>query len=277
MTTGAPSNARGRRPLSTRLRRATGPAASPGRPREQSDTAPILDHLSELRTRAIIVAGWLFAAFVGCYWQRDWVFGALDRPLDDRWPVQTLGVTEPFFTSLSVAAQSALVLTTPVIAWNAWRFVRPAIEPGSRRTIRALLVAAPLLFTAGVAFAYFLLLGPAVTFLLGIAPGSIEVVVRANDYYHFVTTTMLAVGAAFCFPLVLLGLARVGIVTSERLRTGRRVAYVLMVILAALLPTADPVSLAIEIVPLVALYELSIVGVRVQERAVARRERATVA
>lgn len=272
MTVGVPPTPRGHGRLSARLR-ARSAASTPSRPRERADTAPVLDHLSELRTRALVVGGWLLVAFAACYWQRDAIFGALDRPLDDRWPLQTLGVTEPFFTSLSVAAQSALVLTTPVIAWNAWRFVRPAIDPPARRTIRVLLAAAPLLFTAGVAFAYFLLLGPAVTFLLGIAPESIDVVVRASDYYHFVTTTMLAVGAAFCFPLVLLGLSRVGIITAERLRSGRRVAYVLMVVLAALLPTADPVSLAIEIVPLLALYELSILGVRMQERAVDRRAR----
>ena len=239
--------------------------------------APLVDHIVELRTRVFIVMGWLLAAFALCYWRRDELFEILDRPLDDRWPLQTLGVTEPFFTSLSVAAQAALVLTTPVIAWNVWRFVRPAVAPDARRTIRTLLVAAPALFTAGVAFAYFLILGPAVQFLLGIGPDSIEVVVRANDYYHFVTTTLLAVGAAFCFPLVLLGLARVGILTSDRLRSSRRIAYALMVVLAALLPTADPVSLAIEILPLVALYELSIVGVRVQERIVARAAAAAAA
>lgn len=241
------------------------------RPREREDTAALVDHLSELRTRLLWSAGWLLVAFAACYSQRDLLFRLLDRPLDDRWPLQTLGVTEPFFTSLAVSAQAAFVLVTPVIAWHAWRFVRPAIDPGARRTVRTLLVVAPLLFTSGVAFAYLLVLGPAVRFLLGVGPESIEVVVRASDYYHFVTTTLLAIGAAFCFPLVLLGLARIGVLGVERLRSGRRVAYALMVVVAALLPTADPVSLAIEIVPLVALYELSIVAVLVQERMVARR------
>ncbi|MCW2920840.1 MAG: Sec-independent protein translocase, TatC subunit [Thermoleophilia bacterium] len=273
MTVGAPPSPPGRRSSAralARLRRSSAPDRGSARPRERADVATVVEHLSELRTRVFIVMGWLVAAFAACYWRRDELFSILDRPLDDRWPLQTLGVTEPFFTSLSVAAQAALVLTTPVIAWNAWRFVRPAVAPEARRTIRALLIAAPLLFTAGVAFAYFLILAPAVQFLLGIGPDSIDVVVRANDYYHFVTTTLLAVGAAFCFPLVLLGLARVGILTADRLRSSRRIAYVLMVVLAALLPTADPVSLAIEILPLVALYELSILGVRMQERIVER-------
>lgn len=226
----------------------------------------LVDHLDELRARVLWCGAWLLVAFAGCYWQRDRLFELLDRPLDDRWPLQTLGVTEPFFTSLAVAAQAAFVLVTPIVAWHAWRFVRPAIDPSARRTVRALLVVAPALFTSGVAFAYLLVLGPAVRFLLGVGPESIDVVVRASDYYHFVTTTLLAIGAAFCFPLVLLGLARIGVVDVDRLRSSRRVAYALMVIVAALLPTADPVSLAIEIVPLLALYELSIVAVRVQDR-----------
>lgn len=244
------------------------------RPREREDLATVVDHLGELRMRIVWCGAWLVSAFALCYWRRDELFAVLDRPVHGRWPIQTLGVTEPFFTTLSIAAQAALVLTMPVIAWQAWRFVRPAIEPDARRTIAVLLTAAPILFVGGVTFGYAFVLGPAVTFLLGIGPDDIEVVVRARDYYSFVTTTLLAMGAAFCFPLALLGLARVGILTSALMRSSRRVAWVLMVVLAALLPTGDPVSLAIEILPLLALYELSVLAIRLQERGVARRRAA---
>lgn len=253
------------RPRGARRRLLRRPVAS-NRLRQPQDEAPLVSHLSELRTRVCIVLGWLVVAFAGCYWQKALLFEVLERPLDDRFPLQTLGVTEPFFTSLSVAAQAAFVLTTPVIAWNAWRFVRPAIDPEARRTIAALLVAAPVLFTSGVVFAYFLVLGPAIRFLLGIGADSFDVVVRASDYFSFVTMTLLSIGAAFCFPLVLLGLARIGVLGSQRLRSSRRVAYALMVIVAALLPTGDPVSLTLEILPLLGLYELSILAVRLQER-----------
>lgn len=266
MSQAAPPTPR-RRPSLPRPRRTASPEV-PSRPRERDDTVALVDHLAELRTRLVWCGAWLVAAFAACYWQRDRLFELLDRPLDDRWPLQTLGVTEPFFTSLAVAAQAAFVLVTPILAWHAWRFVRPAIDQRARRTVRTLLIVAPVLFTSGVAFAYLLVLGPAVRFLLGVGPESVEVVVRASDYYHFVTTTLLAIGAAFCFPLVLLGLARIGVLGVDRLRSGRRVAYAAMVIVAAMLPTADPVSLAIEIVPLLALYELSIIAVRVQDRLV---------
>lgn len=239
--------------------------------------APLVDHLVELRRRVLVVGATFLVAFAVCYWQIDRLFDWLSAPLDDRWPVQTLGVTEPFFTSLSVAAQASFVVVTPVLAWQVWRFVRPAVNPDARRTIGALLLVAPMLFTSGVAFCYFLVLGPAVRVLLGLGPSDLEVVVRASDYYSFVTMTLLAVGAAFCFPLVLLGLARIGLITAERLRSHRKFALVGLVVLAALLPTVDPVSLAIEVVPLIALYELSIVAVRVQERRLAKRDAALAA
>lgn len=241
------------------------------RPRSRDDQVALVDHLGELRARVIWCASWMFMAFVLCYWQRAMLFGVLDRPLDDRWPLQTLGVTEPFFTTLSVAAQAAFVLVLPVIMWHAWRFVKPALDPNARTLVRTLMTIAPALFCAGVAFAYWLLLTPALHFLLGIAPESFDVVVRANEYYQFVTTTLLAVGLAFCFPLVLVGLARVGILNVERMRSSRRVAYALMVVLAALLPTADPVSLAIEIMPLLLLYEMSVLAVALQERRLSRQ------
>ncbi len=246
-------------------------ARARGRVRDRHEQVALVDHLGELRSRLLQCAGALVVAFGVAYWQRDRLFAILDRPLGDRWPLQTFGVTEPFFTTVAVAAQAALVVVLPVIAWHAWRFVRPAIAPDARRTIRALLIVAPLLFAGGVVFGYFVVLSAAVRFLLGIAPGSITVVVRASDYYQFVTTTLLAIGAIFCFPLALLGLARVSVLDVARMRGSRRIAYALMVILAALLPTADPVSLALEILPLIALYELSILAVAVQER---RRDRA---
>ncbi|MCW2960600.1 MAG: Sec-independent protein translocase, TatC subunit [Thermoleophilia bacterium] len=266
MTAGLPPTA----PKARRRLRFAVPGSGKLRPLDEQGHAPLVSHLEELRLRVVLVAIFFFTAFGVAYWQRDVLFDVLARPLDDRWPLQTLGVTEPFFTSLSIAAQVAFVAAIPYILWHAWRFTQPAVPVEARRTIRTLLFVAPALFVAGVAFGYFLILGPAIQFLLGLSPDSIEVVVRAKEYYSFVATTLLAIGAVFCFPLVLLGLARVGIVTSTRLRSSRKVALVLMVVIAALLPTADPVSLAIEIVPLVLLYELSILAVRLQERSVAR-------
>jgi sec-independent protein translocase protein TatC len=274
VSTGSPTS---ERPPRTRLGKRIAARSTADRgtsrlqPLDPSGSAPLFDHLEELRSRIVGIALFLAAAFGLCYWQLDPIFRVLDRPLDGRYHTVTFGVTEPFFTTMSIAAQAAFVVTTPIIAWNIWRFVRPALEVGARRMIATLLLVAPLMFTGGVLFGYFFVLGPALRVLLGLGADNFEVQLRAAEYYRFVTNTLLASGAAFLFPLVLMGLARVGIITSDKLRSSRKVAYLLLAVFAALLPTADPVSLAIETAPLLGLYELSIIAIRWQERAVARR------
>ena len=155
MTAQLPSPPRRGRPLRAAIERRREAARTP------DSSAPLFDHIDELRRRLLLVAAVFVVAFAGCYWQLDRLFDLLSAPLDDRWPIQTLGVTEPFFTSLSVAAQAAFVIVTPVLAWHLWRFIRPAIEPDARRTIGTLLLVAPALFTAGVVFCYLFVLGPA--------------------------------------------------------------------------------------------------------------------
>lgn len=241
---------------------------------DQGDTAAVSEHLGELRRRVIVVTAAFLSCFIAAYVLRDHLFALLNRPLGGRYEIQTLAVTEPFFASLTVAANAAFMVVVPLVAWHAWRFVAPAMAPAARRSTCSLVVLAPALFFSGVAFCYLFVLGPAVRFLLGLGEEGFNVTVRAQEYYAFVTMTMLGMGLAFLFPLVLLGLARVGLVTSERLRGNRRIALVLMVVVAALLPTADPVSLAVEVLPLLGLYELSVLLVRMQERATERREAA---
>ena len=125
-----------------------------------------------------------------------------------------------------------------------------------------LLLMVPLLFIAGVVFCYFAVLPPATKFLLHFNADQFNVHVRARDYYSFVTMTMLAMGLGFQVPVVILGLVRLGITSVERLRRNRRYALLVIAIVAALLPTVDPVSMLIEMVPLILLYELSIVLAR---------------
>jgi len=233
-----------------------------------------MEHLAEMRARAVWCALVLGAGFgVGWYFQ-DTLFAILNRPLGGEYRVQTLAVTEPFFTTLTVAAHLALMVCLPAVLYHGYRFASPALQPAQRRGVRGLLCAAPFLFYAGVAFCYFLVLGPAVRFLLGMGEGSFDVAVRAREYYSFVASTLLATGAVFLSPLVLLGLARVGLLTTAQLRANRRVALAGVAIVAALLPTADIVSLVVEIVALTALFELSVLLVAFQERLARRREAA---
>ena len=178
----------------------------------------------------------------------------------------TIGLGEPFSTSVTVALAFALALALPLLLWQAWAFVAPAVAPADRRAVRPLLALAPALFAAGVAFAYTLVLPPAIRFLQGFNHGAFDAFVQARDYYRFELTTMLALGAIFQLPVVMLVLGRVGLLGSATLRAKRRYAVVALAALAAALPGTDPVTTLLELVPLLALYELSIVMLRISER-----------
>ncbi len=253
-----PPTRRGRR-----LRRLTAPfhpvAAT-------TDAAPMVDHLEELRWRVATIAATLVVSFIAAFVVREHLFALLNRPLDGRYRIQTFGVTEPFFTAFTVAANAAFIATFPVLVFNCYRFLSPALSSAQRRRMRPILLLAPALFCSGVAFCYLLILGPSVHFLLGMGESSFDVSLRAQDYYSFATMTMLGMGLMFCFPLVVTALGQLGVVTSAQLRRNRRIAVVLMVVVAALLPTADPVSLIIETLPLIGLFELSIMLVWLGER-----------
>src|SRR3954464_12457014 len=178
----------------------------------------------------------------------------------------TLGLGEPFSTSITVAFAFALLLGLPFLLTQMWAFVAPAIAPADRRAVRPLLILAPVLFAAGVGFAYFLVLTPAVRFLQGFNHGAFDVLVQARAYYRFELTTMLALGMMFEIPVVLLALGRVGILTASTLRRHRRYAIFGLSVLGALLPGTDPVTTVVETLPLFALYEATIVLLRVTER-----------
>jgi len=189
---------------------------------------------------------------------------SLARP-DSRAPI-TLGLGEPFSTSVTVAFAFALLLGLPFLLMQAWAFVSPAIAPAERRAVRPLLLCAPALFAIGVAFAYFLVIPPAVRFLQGFNHGAFDVLVQARAYYRFELTTALALGAMFEIPVLLLALGRVGILNSATLRRYRRYAIVGLSVLGALLPGTDPVTTLLETLPLFGLYEATIVLLRLSER-----------
>jgi sec-independent protein translocase protein TatC len=184
---------------------------------------------------------------------------------EPRAPV-TLGLGEPFSTSVTVAFAFALLLGLPLLLTQAWAFIAPAIAPAQRRAVRPLLILASALFAAGVAFGYFLVLPPAVKFLQGFNHGAFNVLVQARDYYRFELMTMLALGAIFEIPVLLLALGRAGVLSSAALRRHRRYALVGLAVLGGVLPGADPVTTLLETLPLFAVYEGSIVLLRFSDR-----------
>jgi sec-independent protein translocase protein TatC len=178
----------------------------------------------------------------------------------------TIGLGEPFSTSVTVAFAFAVAIALPLLLWQLWAFLAPALAPADRRAVRPLLALAPALFVAGVSFGYTMVMPPAVRFLQGFNHGAFDALVQARDYYHFEVITLLAIGAIFQLPVVMLILGRVGLVGSALLRAKRRYAIAGLAALAAALPGTDPVTTLLEMIPLFALYELSIVMLRVSER-----------
>ena len=182
-----------------------------------------------------------------------------------RQPV-TLGLGEPFSQTVTVSAYFAVLLALPVILLQLYAFVIPAFSPRERRVARPMLALVPLLFAAGLAFGYLVVVPGAVHFLQNFNAGSFDALVQARSYYQFVLFTMLATSALFQIPVAVIGLNRMGILSARQLRQHRRYAIVAIVGLALLLPGTDPVTTLLELVPMLALFELSIIVVTVLER-----------
>lgn len=184
----------------------------------------------------------------------------------------TLGIGEPFTTTLTVTFLFALVFSLPIILFQLYGFVLPAFSPNERRIALPLLAAIPCLFAAGVLFGYFVVLPAAVRFFQNFNSGQFNVLVQAGPYYKFAATILLAMGLVFQVPVAILAATRAGIVTPEQLRHNRRYAILACATIAAFLP-GDAITLVLETVPLYVLYEASILLAAFVERRERKRAR----
>ncbi|HEX6458569.1 MAG TPA: twin-arginine translocase subunit TatC [Thermoleophilaceae bacterium] len=227
------------------------------RPVGHEDRLSLVDHLDELRTRIILALVAFGVALALCFWQNHLILRIVNDPLNGRKPI-TLGVAEPFTTTFTLSAYAAILISLPVILYQLYAFILPAFTPRERHVAMPLLLMIPFLFIAGVVFGYYVVLPAALKFLLHFNTNQFNVQIRARDYYSFVTMTLVACGLLFQIPVAILGLNRLGIVTPRQLRKNRRYAILVIAVLAMLLPGVDPVSMLIEMVPMIVLYELSI-------------------
>jgi len=217
-----------------------------------------VEHLTELRSRLIIALIAFVPAFVLAFAFHEHIIEWLTGPLPNDRKLVTLGVTEPFTTAVKVSLLAAIAITIPILLWQAWAFLAPAVAPSFERSVAVLVLIATALFAVGVIFMYYVVLPRALDFLTSFDEELYDNQIRASYYYSFAAATLLAGGLAFLLPIFVLGLVRLRIVTSDRLRSNRKIAFVALLCFAILLPTVDPVSLAFEVVPLVLLFELSI-------------------
>jgi sec-independent protein translocase protein TatC len=197
-------------------------------------------------------------------------------PPTARRPV-TLGVGEPFTATFRVAASAALLLILPILLYQAYAFVLPAFSPRERQVALPVMLLVPFLFIAGVAFAYFLALPKAISFLQNFNADQFDILIQARDLYSFSIMVMGVMGLLFQVPIGIVALTRTGIVSTAQLRAGRRYAFLIIAVIAMLLPGQDPVTMLIMMVPLLVLYEGSILVSALLDRRAARAERRAAA
>lgn len=223
------------------------------------ESAELAEHLGELRARLVVILVALtvgFAVGYGFHHQLiDWLNQAL--PVHRRKPV-TFGVAEPFMTSLKVSMYAGFALALPVILWQLWSFLAPAIRKGVERSIVGFVAFATLLFAVGVGFGHQIALPAAVHFLTNYDSSIYNIQIRASSYYSFALLSLLAVGLVFELPVFILGLVRFRVLTAAKLRRNRRIGYATMAALAVALPGVDPVTTMFEMIPLMLLFEGSI-------------------
>ncbi len=225
---------------------------------DHGEEATLVEHLDELRSRLIIALFAIVPAFALTFAFHERIMDWLTGPLPDDKKLVTLGVVEPFTVSVKVSLIAAIAITLPVILWQVWAFLAPAVDPHFERVVLVFVLLATGLFVLGVLFMYYVVLPRALDFLTSYDQNIYDIQIRASYYYSFAALTLLAGGLGFLMPIFVLALVRLRVLTTQRMRKNRSIAYVLLLVFAILLPTVDPVSLLFETVPLLLLYEASI-------------------
>ncbi|HEY6963422.1 MAG TPA: twin-arginine translocase subunit TatC [Gaiellaceae bacterium] len=226
---------------------------------DHGEEATLVEHLEELRQRLFVCIGALILGAIVAY-----VFHAhlihwleLALPKGHR-RLTTLTIGEPFMTSLWLSVYAGFLLALPVIVWQAWAFFLPAFDAAHERVLALFVVVATVLLVVGVLFGYFLALPAAAHFLTNYDKTQYTTLIRARDYIGFAAKVLVAMAIVFELPLFVIGLTRIGILSTRTLRRSRRVGYFVVCCVGVLLPGVDPVTTIIETIPLLVLYEASI-------------------
>jgi sec-independent protein translocase protein TatC len=223
------------------------------------EEATLVDHLAELRARLIISLVAIAIAFIVVYIFHGRLLDWLNRPLPHQYrKPATFSPLEPFATSIWVSLWAALLIALPIVFWQLWSFFAPAFAEHRQRSLAIMVAFATVLGVGGVAFGYFVVLPPAIHFLTNYDSSHFQIYIRARDYYKFASFVLIGVALAFEVPVFVLGLVRLRILTAAKLRRTWRMGVFAMTVVGVILPGVDPVSTILSVLPLVALYLLSI-------------------
>ena len=250
----------------------------------ESSKMPLIEHLIELRNRLLWSIGALVVGFVLCYLVAEEMYRFLVQPLSDLMEGQPgrrmiyTALHEAFFTQLKVAFFGSVCLTFPIVAGQLWAFIAPGLYKQERRAFLPFLLATPILFVMGAALVYYLIFPLAWQFFMSFetagAEGTLAIVMepKVNEYLSLVMKLIFAFGLSFQLPVVLMLMARAGMVTSKGLAEKRKYAVVLTFATAALLTPPDIISQIGLGIPILLLYEISILGTKLVEKKRAERE-----
>jgi len=221
------------------------------------------EHLIELRkrlTRSLIALG---IGFGVCYYYKDFVFDIITRPLTHVLPKSShliyLGLTEAFFTYMKIAFFASLIITSPYILYQIWKFISPGLLPKEKKYVFPFVVSSTSLFLGGVLFGYFVVLPPAFNFFVSFNNEYLQAMLSFKDYLSLFVTFLLGFGLSFELPIFIFFMTKLKIVNAKMLSRQRRYAVLIIFIIAAVLtPSPDAISQILMAIPLMLLYEISI-------------------
>jgi sec-independent protein translocase protein TatC len=223
----------------------------------------LTEHLVELRirlTRSFIALG---IGFGGCYYYKDWIFDIVTRPLTQALPKNSYlvytGLTDAFFTYMKVAFFASLIITSPFILYQIWKFIAPALHSKEKKYVLPFVFFSTLLLISGVLFGYFIALPPAFEFFVSFNNKYLQAMISFSDYLSLFVTFLLGFGLSFELPVFIFFLTKLGIVNAKMLSKQRRYAILVIFVVAAVLtPSPDALSQVLMAIPLMFLYEVSI-------------------
>jgi sec-independent protein translocase protein TatC len=226
---------------------------------QHGQEAVLVDHLEELRSRIFVAGGAILVATIAAFIEHRRILSLLISalPVNHRHLV-TFGVVEPFATSMKLSLVAGFLLALPIVLWQLWAFMAPALDASTQRAIVGFVVFGAALLAVGVYFGDRVALPAALKFLTNYDNSVYDVQIRAADYISFAILVLAACGAVFELPIAVLGLVRVKALSSKKLRSNRRIGYLIVCVIGVALPGVDPVTTIIETIPLAILFEGSI-------------------
>jgi len=217
----------------------------------------LVDHLEELRHRLLLAVAALAIATFASLFFTDQLINFLATPIGSLQNLQSIEVTENISVFMRVGLLSGVVIAMPVILYELMAFILPGLKPKEKRWVYFTIVFGSLLFLAGIAFAYLVMLPASLNFLIDFL--GVETKPRLSNYINFITNLLFWMGAAFQTPLIIFALAKFNLVSAKTLAKKWRYGLVIIAVLAAIItPTVDPINMALLMVPLLVLYWLSV-------------------